>query len=60
MNNFFSFARKPQSTVSDAAVRSGPTLIDPKEFKHVGGGLPNTTWTAPVAGKPTARPNTTW
>jgi hypothetical protein len=58
MKNFALFARKPQSTVSVDAVRRGPTLIDPKDFKYVGGGLPKTTWGKGAAA--TKLPNTTW
>ncbi len=44
MKTFAFFARTQQNTTQAKPVRSGPTLIDPKDFKHIGGGSPRGTW----------------
>jgi hypothetical protein len=43
MNFFASLVRRQQTAVRTPAT-TGPTLIDPKEFQHIGGGSPRGSW----------------
>ncbi len=42
--NFFAALVRRQQTTTRTASGTGPTLIDPKLFQHVGGGSPRGTW----------------
>jgi hypothetical protein len=62
MITFTMFSRRQPST-AHAVPPTGPTLIDPKDFQHIGGGSPRGTWTAPPAGTASSTPQSprgTW
>jgi hypothetical protein len=59
MNFLASLVRRQQTTVRTPAT-SGPTLIDPKDYAHVGGGSPRGTWSKLSTTSTTLSPRGTW
>jgi hypothetical protein len=60
MTLFAKSSRPVQMSESKPAAQTGPTLIDPKFFKHIGGGLPCGTWQAKPPVGTSALPVGTW
>ena len=60
----FTFLSRPLHTAAPNPERSGLTLIDPKDYKHVGGGSPRGTWAATsstsTSAKTVSSPRGTW
>ncbi len=52
-------ARTSSTPAADRA-RTGPVLIDPRDFKLVAGGLPKGGWAEPVAASTTQLPKGGW
>jgi hypothetical protein len=59
--NFFASLVGRQQTSTRTPSGTGPTLIDPKDFRHVGGGSPRGTWDkSPTTTTTTQSPRGTW
>ncbi len=59
MNFLASLVRRQQTTVRTPS-STGPSLIDPKDFQHVGGGSPRGTWQKTSSTSTTLSPRGTW
>jgi hypothetical protein len=48
MTHFQTTARTVPTPVAATAVRTGPVLLDPRDFRQVAGGLPKGGWLVPA------------